>query len=70
MRLQIRALIFILLGLNLVVGCGQKGALYLPGDPSSVTTAVPSQTSPATEEEYSDDDVDNDDDVDDDEDEQ
>lgn len=27
-------------------GCGQKGALYLPGDPSTIQTEIPSQPEP------------------------
>ena len=36
------------LGLN---GCGQSGPLYLPGNPSQVTTPVPEQATPAEDEE-------------------
>jgi predicted small lipoprotein YifL len=47
-------------------GCGQKGPLYLPGNPSEIKTEVPKQESkqeaqqeiPATEQQDEDDDVD------------
>jgi predicted small lipoprotein YifL len=39
----------VILSLLFVVGCGQKGPLYLPGDPSAVSTDLPAQ--PAGEQE-------------------
>jgi predicted small lipoprotein YifL len=33
----------LVLGLLFVVGCGQKAALYLPGNPSQIKTDVPRQ---------------------------
>ena len=39
----------VVLSLFFVVGCGQKGPLYLPGDPSAVKTDIPAQ--PAGEQE-------------------
>ena len=51
--------ILILLTGAAAAGCGQKGPLYLPGDPSSIYSAPPQQTSQAGEE--SDDDDDDDD---------
>ena len=39
----------VVLSLFFVVGCGQKGPLYLPGDASAVNTDIPAQ--PADEQE-------------------
>jgi predicted small lipoprotein YifL len=39
----------VILSLLFAVGCGQKGPLYLPGDPSAVKTDIPAQ--PAGEQE-------------------
>ncbi len=33
----------VLMSLILVAACGQKGPLYLPGDPSQIKTDVPNQ---------------------------
>jgi len=46
----------ILTGLTLCAGlslsgCGQSGPLYLPGNPSQMTTPVPEQATPAEDEE-------------------
>jgi predicted small lipoprotein YifL len=30
----------------LLAGCGQKGPLFLPGDPGTLSTQVPAQTEP------------------------
>jgi predicted small lipoprotein YifL len=38
------------LGLLLAAGCGQKGPLYLPGDPSLIKTEVPPPVQNQTEE--------------------
>ena len=50
--------ILILLAAAAAAGCGQKGPLYLPGDPSSIYSAPPQQTSQAGEEADDDDDDD------------
>jgi predicted small lipoprotein YifL len=34
-------IIFSLLGAAALVGCGQKGALFLPGSPSDIRSEVP-----------------------------
>ena len=34
-----------------VAACGQKGPLYLPGDPSEMKTEIPPQNQPRPEEE-------------------
>ncbi len=36
----------LLLALSILAGCGQKGPLFLPGDPSSVQTDVPNDSAP------------------------
>ena len=46
----------LVLGLLLAAGCGQKGPLYLPGDPSLIKTEVPPQDQNQTEENDDDDD--------------
>jgi len=40
----------LVLGLLFAAGCGQKGPLYLPGDPSLMKTDVPAQDQSQTEE--------------------
>ncbi len=40
----------LVLGLLLAAGCGQKGPLYLPGDPSLIKTEVPPPVQNQTEE--------------------
>ncbi len=40
----------LVLGLLFAAGCGQKGALYLPGDPSLIKTEVPPPVQNQTEE--------------------
>ena len=40
----------LLLAVLLVAGCGQKGPLYLPGDPSTIKTDIPPQDERQTEE--------------------
>lgn len=42
--------ILIILASAAVAGCGQKGPLYLPGDPSSIYAAPPQQTDQAAED--------------------
>ncbi len=46
----------LLLALLFVAGCGQKGPLYLPGDPSIIKTDVPSQDESRTEQDADEDD--------------
>jgi predicted small lipoprotein YifL len=38
-----RSFMLFLLTLLFVAGCGQKGPLFLPGDPSQVRTTTPQQ---------------------------
>ncbi len=40
----------LLLALLLVAGCGQKGPLYLPGNPSAIKTDTPPQDERQAEE--------------------
>ena len=42
--------ILIILAGAAVAGCGQKGPLFLPGDPSTIYAAPPQQTTQAAEE--------------------
>ena len=42
--------ILIILAGAAVTGCGQKGPLFLPGDPSTIYAAPPQQTDQAAEE--------------------
>ena len=48
----------VILCLLFVVGCGQKGPLYLPGDPSAVKTDIPAR--PAVEQESNEEEEDDD----------
>ncbi len=41
--MNIRYPLALLLALVFAAGCGQKGPLYLPGDPSRIKTDVPRQ---------------------------
>ena len=52
MLTRFRLLAAALLALVLVAACGQKGPLYLPGNPTQVKTDVPpqNQTEPPQEE--------------------
>ncbi len=45
----------LLLVLLFAAGCGQKGPLYLPGNPSQIKTDVPRQDESQTEEDDEDD---------------
>ena len=47
-----------LLSLVLMAGCGQKGPLYLPGNPTKVKTDVPPQNQTGTSEQEDDEDPD------------
>lgn len=52
MLIQFRISAALLVLLMLVSACGQKGPLFLPGDPSQIQTGVPTQNgSPAEEDE-------------------
>ncbi len=42
--------LILLLALVFAAGCGQKGPLYLPGDPSTIKTDVPPPAESRTEE--------------------
>jgi predicted small lipoprotein YifL len=46
----------VLLVLLFTAGCGQKGPLYLPGNPSQIKTDVPRQDEGQTEEDDEDED--------------
>jgi predicted small lipoprotein YifL len=46
----------LVLGLLFAAGCGQKGPLYLPGDPSLIKTEVPPPVQNQTEEDEDEDD--------------
>ena len=43
-------LVLLLLSLAFLAACGQKGPLFLPGDPSEVRTTMPQQQQSQTEE--------------------
>ncbi|MBT8079441.1 MAG: lipoprotein [Gammaproteobacteria bacterium] len=43
---RILAIASVLTSLALLVACGQKGPLFLPGDPSQISTTIPSQSVP------------------------
>ena len=45
----------VLLTIMVFTGCGQKGPLFLPGDPNEVRTTTPQQSSPQSEERDEDD---------------
>ena len=52
----ISRMMFLLLSATwLLAACGQKGPLYLPGNPSEIKTEVPATESQADEEEEDDD---------------
>ena len=51
-----RYYLVLFLALLFAAGCGQKGPLYLPGDPSEIKTAVPPQNESRTEEDDEDED--------------
>ena len=50
--------LLLLLALLIAAGCGQKGPLYLPGDPSEIKTDVPHQDESQTEKDDEDEDED------------
>ena len=61
MRHSLKIICALFLGLFAVTGCGQKGPLFLPGDPSAVKTDIPAQ--PAPEQEPKEEEEDKDDDT-------
>ncbi len=48
------AVLSVLTPLLLLGGCGQKGPLFLPGNPSEIRTEVPAQNAPAVEQQIED----------------
>jgi predicted small lipoprotein YifL len=50
MNNRYRTLAALILGLIFVAACGQKGPLYLPGNPSEIKTEVPGQDQGQSEE--------------------
>lgn len=50
MQNMLTRIAIVLLSTFVLAGCGQKGPLFLPGDPSAVHTTTPQQGSPQTEE--------------------
>ena len=43
MRNALQLIFALLFGLGLAAGCGQKGPLFLPGDPGAMQSSVPGQ---------------------------
>jgi len=62
MGMTAKTLCGLILLLALATGCGQKGPLFLPGDPSAVKTDVPGKYSSEPSADDVDDDADKDDD--------
>ena len=58
MRNAIRSLCGLIFILAMTVGCGQKGPLFLPGDPNAVQTDIPGQYQSTPSTSTSDDDDD------------
>lgn len=58
MRLPFKSLCALLFSLVLVAACGQKGPLFLPGDPSSIKTDMPAKQGNPQEDEDKDEDKD------------
>lgn len=56
--MNIRYLLALFFALLFAAGCGQKGPLYLPGDPSEIKTEVPRQDESRAEEKEDDDEED------------
>ena len=46
LRATLKAATLLLLTGMFIAGCGQKGPLFLPGDPSTVQTDIPQQNAP------------------------
>ena len=61
MRTAIKTLCGLICILAITAGCGQKGPLFLPGDPGAVQTNVPDQNQSGPSSEDSDDDPENED---------
>jgi predicted small lipoprotein YifL len=51
MSIRSKSLTAIILCLLFAVGCGQKGPLYLPGNPSEIRSEVPAQEAVRQEDE-------------------
>jgi len=62
MRILIKTIGGLIFCLAVATGCGQKGPLYLPGDPASMKTDVPGQYKSEPSIEETDDDTDEEDD--------
>jgi predicted small lipoprotein YifL len=62
MIIQLRISAALLVLLMLISACGQKGPLFLPGDPSQIQTDVPAQSGSSAEENEDTSDEDEDDD--------
>lgn len=62
MLIQLRFSAALLVLLTLISACGQKGPLFLPGDPSQIQTDVPTQNGSSAEENEDASDEDQDDD--------
>ena len=59
MAIRIRWLAAIILSLMLTAACGQKGPLFLPGNPSEIQSDVPRQAQSDEEEEDTEDEAGN-----------
>ena len=53
----IRIIASLMLSILVLAGCGQKGPLFLPGDPSTIRSTTPQQQPAPESEEDEDDDV-------------
>ena len=51
MHSSLKQIILLILTFAFLSACGQKGPLFLPGDPSEVRTTMPEQQSQAEENE-------------------
>ena len=59
MHNSLKQIVLLILTFAFLSACGQKGPLFLPGDPSEVRTATPQQQQqPQTEEDEEDEDDD------------
>ena len=50
MHSSLKQIVLLILTFAFLSACGQKGPLFLPGDPSQVRTTMPQQQQPQTEE--------------------
>jgi predicted small lipoprotein YifL len=68
MRNAVKTVSGLILVLTMLAGCGQKGPLFLPGDPAAIQTDIPGQyqSIPSPVESDDDDDTEDDDTEDDD----